>query len=742
MPFNSSQHGPFTGGVDASSGAFVQPKGTVPRASNLINIAHGALCTCDGSSILAWENGAIQSGDHRIMALEVFQPSGVAPYYLMLKEGNDFPLDAPFDLGISGGTVLPSGNPASIVLTVGCGQSTIINSNFATQIQATVTDVFGNPVNPPVTVTFTVPVFGASGTWGGSTVVTAVTNSSGIATAPVLMANTTAGTFSVTATVSGLASGASCTLTNVNPASTVAITTTMLPGAIAGTYGEAYSATIEATGAGTWTVSGLPTDFTWSTVNNSGNTAISIVTGTIPVVADVGTHNITITVTPAGGTAASVTLPMTIVNSSIPAQPATMDVAAAPSGGDDTTALQNALNSAAAAGHGLHLTFTGSGTYKVMPLTIPANTYLNVDASVTVTDFAAYATGHPMITIASSNVVITGTSTAIFQTPLTKSSFAGTANQSNPVFRLDGASNVYLYRANGSQASGDGLYIRNSSNVVVVNCTFDSNYRQGCSLTDQVQHIFFEGCQFTNSSGTAPQSGVDIEPNSPSGGGPPVAQNYVTDVNFYTCNCNGNATDGFLVSLQNLNNTAPPVSIFVQNMHCNNNGGTAGLKYGFGYHLLNAGSGSTNPGGMIWIQNSFSSTSNSYGATARFWAANGAQITFFNLSVTNPNMGGADHDYGDKSAVTIIRGGGETTPMGNCRYGILLANNAIIGPTNITANVSTSPGYTDYYFNVQDGSGQTLQHITVELGTVTGANRPSGSNGLVNGASQNSVSIP
>jgi hypothetical protein len=270
-----------------------------------------------------------------------------------------------------------------------------------------------------------------------------------------------------------------------------------------------------------------------------------------------------------------------------------------------------------------------------------------------------------------------------------------------------------------------------------VSCTCNQNYRNGCSITDNASHIFFERCNFQNTSGTAPQSGVDIEPNP--GSASPI------DINFYTCGCISNAVDGFLVSLQNLNSSSGLVSVFVQNMTCSNNGGTSGQKYGFGYHLLNAGQGTVNPPGMVWIQNSTSNNSNSYGATARFWAADGVQATFINLKVTNPNLGGPDFDYGDKSAVTVIRGGGESTPLGNARFGVYFSAPApgpyIFGPTSITCQTSPS-ALTDYYFNVQDGSGQTLSHITIELATISGATKPDGSNGTVNGNGQNSVYIP
>lgn len=101
MPkLTSSQHGPFSGGVDASGGAFYQPKGSVPRSSNLLGIARGSLATCDGSAITAWKSGAIQLADTRFMALEVFQPTGVVPYLLALKQVS-YSIGVPYNMTIA-----------------------------------------------------------------------------------------------------------------------------------------------------------------------------------------------------------------------------------------------------------------------------------------------------------------------------------------------------------------------------------------------------------------------------------------------------------------------------------------------------------------------------------------------------------------------------------------------------------------------------------------------------------------
>ncbi len=116
-----------------------------------------------------------------------------------------------------------AGAASSISVLAGNGQTTTVNTAFATNLQAIVVDAFSNPVSG-VNVTFTPPITGASGTFAGGAN-TAVTNASGIATAAVFTANATAGAYIVTATAAGVAAGANYNLTN-SPGAPASVTAT------------------------------------------------------------------------------------------------------------------------------------------------------------------------------------------------------------------------------------------------------------------------------------------------------------------------------------------------------------------------------------------------------------------------------------------------------------------------------------------------------------------------------------
>jgi hypothetical protein len=122
--------------------------------------------------------------------------------------------------------------------------SETVGQNFQL-LQATVTDN-GTAVSG-VTVTFTAPTSGASGKFAnGTNTTTATTNANGLATATTFTANTVAGAYSVTASVSGVANSASFNLTNTaGPAATITATAGATQSAAAGAnFATALQATV------------------------------------------------------------------------------------------------------------------------------------------------------------------------------------------------------------------------------------------------------------------------------------------------------------------------------------------------------------------------------------------------------------------------------------------------------------------------------------------------------------------
>ncbi len=104
-------------------------------------------------------------------------------------------------------------------MVAGSGKSAEINSAFAVPLTVLVQDAFGNPV-PGVTVRFTAPPTGASGSFDGTNF--AVTNASGVATSATFIANDIVGTYIVKATATG-AFSTSFSLENTPISDTIAV---------------------------------------------------------------------------------------------------------------------------------------------------------------------------------------------------------------------------------------------------------------------------------------------------------------------------------------------------------------------------------------------------------------------------------------------------------------------------------------------------------------------------------------
>ena len=122
--------------------------------------------------------------------------------------------------------------PSSITSTAGTPQSATINTGFATNLQATVKDANNNPV-AGVTVTFTAPGSGASGTFlNGTATITATTDSNGVAL-PAFTASSIAGGYTVTAKAG-----------TIGPANFALTNTAGLAASVAATAGTPQSATI------------------------------------------------------------------------------------------------------------------------------------------------------------------------------------------------------------------------------------------------------------------------------------------------------------------------------------------------------------------------------------------------------------------------------------------------------------------------------------------------------------------
>ena len=129
--------------------------------------------------------------------------------------------------------------------------------------------------------------------------------------------------------------------------------------------------------------------------------------------------------------------------------------------------------------------------------------------------------------------------------------------------RLHSVQDVLVENMSFISSGGDGIIVSEpdeggapSRNVTIRNCVCDDNHRQGISVIS-AENLLVENCVFKNTSGTPPQAGVDIEPNS--------NVQYLVNVVFRNCVTSGNAGKGLELYLQKLDSTSPPVSVLFDN---------------------------------------------------------------------------------------------------------------------------------------------------------------------------------
>jgi hypothetical protein len=410
---------------------------------------------------------------------------------------------------------------------------------------------------------------------------------------------------------------------------------------------------------------------------------------------------------PAAGSAA----PAALNQSSVPL----LNFGNAGYGGDDTNVLQNALNTTASNGQVLRIP---AGNYNVNPISFPDNSQLALDAGVTITANAGYGPNDKMLNIKSQNVTIAGAgaSSVIFQ--MRKAEYAAEHAVDGSEYRhclnIEGASNVKVSGISCNQSGGDGLYIGAASaqrtpsqNITISDSIFDQNFRQGFSLISG-EHIFIYRSYFTNTSGTIPEAGIDIEPNDPS--------NMAADVHIEDSFTTGNAGPGLKLAFWKMTSASQTVGITVLRHHSSSNQQS-------GYDA-NDNDVSANAQGQVLVQDSVSENDGDYGALGHWYQANGPTLIFQNLSITNPHQHGPDPTYGDSAAVGLMRGGGGQMPLGNIQFqGV---------------NIAVSNGKVDRYFNFVDGSGRGVEKMVFNPGNLSGASQVP-PNGLVQSAGLNTV---
>ena len=201
---------------------------------------------------------------------------------------------------------------------------------------------------------------------------------------------------------------------------------------------------------------------------------------------------------------------------------------------------------------------------------------------------------------------------------------SGNASSSAGGVRVEGA---FVTRT-----GGDGMQIE-ANGVIVKHFTTHDTFRQGISILGG-RDVVIEDSVFSNTSGHAPGSGLQIEPWH--------SQNVVQNVSIRRCRADWNQGNGFCVAIGALNGSSAPTSVEISD--CTTVGSIAGVAI-------------TSPEpsvrGSVTVRNLTARTSSCWGALVYNHAAGG-----------NHTVRITDSTFDGDATVVEGRGCGLTAPIG------------------------------------------------------------------------------
>ncbi|MGQ9783963.1 MAG: right-handed parallel beta-helix repeat-containing protein [Armatimonadota bacterium] len=130
------------------------------------------------------------------------------------------------------------------------------------------------------------------------------------------------------------------------------------------------------------------------------------------------------------------------------------------------------------------------------------------------------------------------------------------------VIALRSCNNVKIFGLTLAESGGDGIYLgvakkgTPNRNIHIKDVVCDKNYRQGISVIS-AENLLIENVLITNTQGTAPQSGIDLEPNH--------ADEKLVNITIRNCTTKANKGFGYQFHLVQLKRDSEPISIRVEN---------------------------------------------------------------------------------------------------------------------------------------------------------------------------------
>jgi len=214
--------------------------------------------------------------------------------------------------------------------------------------------------------------------------------------------------------------------------------------------------------------------------------------------------------------------------------------------------------------------------------------------------------------------------------------------------RVDNSQNINIEGLTFKDSGGDGIYLSAVTDVVVRDIVSDNNYRQGMSVIG-AKNLLIEDSIFQNTDGTAPQAGIDFEPNS--------ATNQFTNVVVRNSSFLNNTGPAILISPSALTSSSLPVDIRIEDVTID--GGFSGID------IRGGGLGANAPSGTIVVEGGTIDNTTFAGLLFRDkFADEGLDVDINNITLTNVSTSsaanGIDHPISFASLdMTGVAGGAD-----------------------------------------------------------------------------------
>lgn len=248
---------------------------------------------------------------------------------------------------------------------------------------------------------------------------------------------------------------------------------------------------------------------------------------------------------------------------------------------------------------------------------------------------------------------------------------------------IKSSENIVVDGLNLVESGGDGIYLGvgtrgiTNTNVTIRNCVCDGNNRQGISVIT-AKNLLIEKSRLCNTGGTAPQSGIDFEPN--------CDDEQLTNCVMRDCVCENNAGAGIDLYLPNLKKKSGPIGIRLENIISRNN-----ARASVSLSVNNTQEESLT--GVIEIQNCVFENDKG-GLHVRSMADNGCTLSVINTTIKNCSIAPTGNRKLYQAPIVFSARALDERPFGRVTF-----NNVQIVDENCTELNGEQP-----YFRFIDGS--------------------------------------